>query len=108
MKNKFKRNKYENNSKLVTNGLFDKNLKNNSINQTITYKDLIGVKTISFFTNWQDEDNFPTVYGSGVIFPALDERNKYILYITDSDTYLGKYSADTKITFWKKVLTEGA
>ena len=81
-------------------GLIDDFLFNHSIGyNSYTFDSLISAKCITFFTNWTDSTNFPSIYGSGVIIPAHDHQQKSILYIGAYGTYSGIYKKDVGMTW---------
>lgn len=46
-----------------------------------------------FFTNWVDNENFPHIYGNGLIMTGIDPNNKFIIYITvETGLYFAHYS----------------
>ena len=47
---------------------------------------------VTFFTNWVDYTELPTIYGSGIILPTLDPRNKVILFTNGVDLWLNHMS----------------
>ena len=84
-------------------GLIDDFLFNHSIGyNSYTFDSLISAKCITFFTNWKDSINFPSIYGSGVIIPGYDHGQKSILYICVHGTYSGIYKTDVGMT-WNKL-----
>ena len=81
-------------------GLIDDFLFNHSIGyNSYTFDSLISAKCITFFTNWTDSTNFPSIYGSGVIIPAHDHKQKSILYIGAYGTYSGIYKKGVGMTW---------
>ena len=51
-----------------------------NISNDYTFADLTAEQKVTWFTNWTDNINFPILYGSGVIIPGEDPRQKAILY----------------------------
>lgn len=91
------------NSNLTVVGLFDDLLSNHNIGNSISVNDLMTTRSVKFFTNWKDTTNFPACYGSGIVIPGLDVRNKFILFIAISGVW-GGYCDNTKNTInWFKL-----
>ena len=61
-------------------GLTGRNLENRQINDDFTFNDLVKQTSVTFFTNWTDNTNFPQIYGSGVLIPCYDGGTKIIFY----------------------------
>ena len=84
-------------------GLLEFRLQNHSIGYNgYTTNDLLSAKIVTFFTNWTDGNNFPSIYGSGVFIPSADSTNNFILYITTYGTYSGFHKLGVGIT-WNKL-----
>lgn len=63
-----------------------------AIGNSFTFSQLIAKNVPTFFSNWNDNTNFPEYYGVGVYIPTVDPNIKFILYLTiDGGLYLGKY-----------------
>lgn len=79
---------------ITATGLTDTNLANLSIGDKFTFQNLCNNTKVTFFTNWNDATNFPSNYGSGVLFPCLDARHRAIYYSGGANdtksSYLGK------------------
>ena len=91
-------------------GLTGRNLENRQINSNFTFKDLVKQTSVTFFTNWTDNTNFPKVYGSGVLIPCYDGGAKIIFYadVIDNDAYFMKVTlSGDRILTTTKCLTGG-
>lgn len=62
---------------------------------------LIKKHTVIFFTNWKDKTNFPEKFGSGIMLPGLDDKNKFIIYFVNGSIYHCAYKLGTDITWTK-------
>lgn len=91
------------NSDLKKSGIMDNLLLTTRINDSFMFEDLIRKQSVTFFTNWTDKTNFPVQYGSGIVLPAEDSRNRYIIYTASSGLYYGYYYANNGVT-WTKII----
>lgn len=58
-----------------------------------------------FFTNWVDNENFPKIYGNGLIMTGLDPNFKFIVYTTtEPNLYFAHYvrATDKNVINWHK------
>lgn len=58
-----------------------------------------------FFTNWVDNENFPKIYGNGLIMTGLDSNDKFIVYATtEPNLYFAHYNlaTDKNVINWHK------
>ena len=58
-----------------------------------------------FFTNWADNENFPKIYGNGLIMTGLDPNSKFIVYTTtEPNLYFAHYTlaTDKNVINWHK------
>lgn len=58
-----------------------------------------------FFTNWSDNENFPKIYGNGLIMTGLDPNDKFIVYATtEPNLYFAHYNlaTDKNVINWHK------
>ena len=91
-------------------GLTGRNLENRQINDNFTFKDLVKQTSVTFFTNWTDNTNFPQIYGSGVLIPCYDGGAKIIFYadVIGENAYLMHVTlAGPNISTTTKCLTGG-
>ncbi len=88
-------------SDLKKSGIMDSLLQTTSIKDSFTFEDLIRKQSVTFFTNWTDTTNFPVQYGSGIVLPAKDSRNRYIIYTASSGIYYGYYYIDNGVVWTK-------
>lgn len=61
-------------------GLLSEGIHSCAISTSYPFEEFIKRITVSFFTNWVDDTNFPFKYGSGILIPGADARYKYMLY----------------------------
>ena len=100
-------------STLTQVGLLNNHLATTAISESFTFQDLCKKTQVTFFTNWEDNTNFPSKYGSGIILPGLDGSHRVIFYsgaVNDEKSgYLGKaYLTDgTWIVAWHKTSDNG-
>ena len=50
------------------------------LSSTFTVQDLLNLRTATFFTNWDDNTNFPFKFATGVVIPSADTSVSTILY----------------------------
>ena len=95
-------------SKVENSGIADAMLINHSIGRTMSWSELEKAKTITYFTNWDNDTQFPSLYGSGVLIPGLDEQNKFIIYIDFKN--IGYINIKTNLGWsgWKQLATTNA
>lgn len=88
---------------LLNSGILSDLLRSTDINDNFTFDDLVEKQTVTFFTNWTDSVNFPIQYASGVMIPAKDSRNRYMLYMGSNGFYYGYYSFTLGMK-WTKIV----
>lgn len=79
-------------------GLTDPFLTTLSISDTFTIQDLCNKNIVTFFTNWNDDTDFPDKYGCGVMFPCADPSNREIIYGGAINSTIGSYVGKAKQT----------
>ena len=86
-------------------GLFVDMLTTTKITADYTITNLLNKQTVTFFTNWSDSTNFPSLYGSGIVIPALDSTNRYIYYSSGTEMYYAfvKNTNAKWVLTWKKI-----
>ena len=60
----------------------DANMVNHDIGYGFAFSDLAYLNHVTWFTNWDDDTNFPQKYGSGILIPGKDSNVKAIIYIS--------------------------
>lgn len=78
-------------------------LRTHSIGSNMTFAELIARQHVTFFTNWYDSENFPNIYGCGILIPTLDTNKKQLLYLCGNYSYGGLYTVDTGTMTWNKL-----
>lgn len=66
---------------LIQAGLTSANLEDIQVDTTHTVQELFSRDTVTFFTNWKNNTDFPLSHGSGVLIPTVGDGIKIILYI---------------------------
>lgn len=86
----------------------DSLLTNHSVGRNgYTYNDLVNSTTVTFYTNWDDTTNFPSVYGSGMLIPCLDGSMKILTFQNHDGSWVKTIRpAGGTLTEWKSI-TEG-
>jgi hypothetical protein len=86
-------------------GFFADMLSATKITTDYTIEDLLNKQSVTFFTNWSDSTNFPSLYGSGIVLTALDSTNRYVYYSSGKETYYAyaKNANGTWTLTWKKL-----